>query len=628
MKKIYTALTAMFFASAAFTQATTLTETFDNVTSNTTTPVPGWTAVNNSNPVGTTGWFATTAFPGYIGGFIAANFNNTGSVGDISNWLISPVLELQNGRVIRFWSRAGTQTYPDRLEVRLSTNGASTNVGSTSTDVGDFTTVLLTINPSLTANTYPTTWTLYTATISGLSGTVSGRVAFRYYVTNGGSTGANSNIIGIDEFSYNVTPPAAPTSCGTPTYPASGATGVQSPKTMISWTAVSGATAYDLYFGTTSTPALVGNVAVNKAYLNSLSPNTTYYWYVVPKNTGGSATGCSSTVYTFTTGASAAIPANDECTGAVALSGYGSVGGSSQSATQSMTADATCMGTSNDDVWYKFTTVQAGSVNITVTPTNNTGFDAVIVGYSGNCGALTRISCVDNNGTDVPETLTLTSLNAATTYYVRVYDYNGAGHEGTFNISASGTALPVTIVEFRGQVASPFNVLSWTTNTEVNNAGFAIERSADGKKYSTIATMNSAAAGGNSTSSLNYRFVDEKPLGGSNYYRLKQTDLDGKVNYSTVVLLKNKVDVLSITAIYPNPAKDQINLQIVSPTSERITLSITDMSGRVIQQQHIQLNKGENQMQFNLRSMSPGTYLLKGITDDGTNTTVQRFVIN
>ena len=85
--------------------------------------------------------------------------------------------------------------------MRLSSNGSSTNVGSTPTDVGDFSTVLLTINPNLVVGGYPDTgWKQYNIPIP--AGAAAGRIAFRYYVTNGGPGGINSNYIGVDEFSY------------------------------------------------------------------------------------------------------------------------------------------------------------------------------------------------------------------------------------------------------------------------------------------------------------------------------------------------------------------------------------------------------------------------------------------
>ena len=199
------------------------------------TSLAGWFTQNNSNPLGSTSWFQgnDTVFPAHAGAstaYIAANFNNTAGVGTISNWLLTPELTLNNGDTFSFWTRTATGSiWPDRLEVRLSTAGASTNVGSGAADVGDFTTLLLEVNPTLTTGGYPEVWTQYTATLSSIPAGTTGRFAFRYYVTNGGPSGSNSNYIGIDTVEYVSNP--VPTVCSAPTdipwvsvSPASGST--------------------------------------------------------------------------------------------------------------------------------------------------------------------------------------------------------------------------------------------------------------------------------------------------------------------------------------------------------------------------------------------------------------------
>ncbi len=85
---------------------------------------------------------------------------------------------------------------PDRLQVRYSTNGASTNVGTLATDVGDFTNLALDINPTLAVGGYPETWTQFTLTAADITAAGTGRIAFRYFVTDGGPSGNNSNYIG------------------------------------------------------------------------------------------------------------------------------------------------------------------------------------------------------------------------------------------------------------------------------------------------------------------------------------------------------------------------------------------------------------------------------------------------
>jgi hypothetical protein len=198
-----------------------LTEGFDDITN----LVPnGWFMQNNSMPLGVTGWFQGNpdVFPSQGGApdsYIAANFNNGAGLATISNWLLTPPITLQDGAQLTFWTRTvDVPAFPDRLQVRMSTNGASTDVGTTATDVGDFTTLWLDINPTYTLNGYPNVWTEFTVTLSGIpGGSTTGRLAFRYFVENGGPSGSNSDYIGIDTAQYCTVGGPTPTPTPTPT---------------------------------------------------------------------------------------------------------------------------------------------------------------------------------------------------------------------------------------------------------------------------------------------------------------------------------------------------------------------------------------------------------------------------
>lgn len=170
----------------------------------------GWTVVNMSTTAGTTTWFqgnsgVFTAHAGATNQYVAANYNNTTGANTISNWLILPVQELRNGDEFAFWTRgSGPGEFADRLQVRVSHNGNSSDVGETAESVGDFAVLLEDINPGLGLNIYPGTWTRYSMFLEGLpvGASTQGRIAFRYYVTDGGPGGSNSNYIGIDTVSY------------------------------------------------------------------------------------------------------------------------------------------------------------------------------------------------------------------------------------------------------------------------------------------------------------------------------------------------------------------------------------------------------------------------------------------
>jgi hypothetical protein len=198
MKLLIRCLVFLLMVAGTAHSAVLLTENFDSIS---TLPGAGWVQTNNSSPTGATGWFQGntgifSAQGGAADAYIAANFLNADSGGNISNWLLTPTLTLNDGDVISFYTRTEDPAlFADRLEVRLSTSGISSDVGSTDSSVGDFTTLLLTINPTLVGDGYPEAWTQFTLTLSGLGVDTDGRLAFRYFVPD---TSVNANYIGID----------------------------------------------------------------------------------------------------------------------------------------------------------------------------------------------------------------------------------------------------------------------------------------------------------------------------------------------------------------------------------------------------------------------------------------------
>jgi len=192
---------------------------------------------------------------------------------------------------------------------------------------------------------------------------------------------------------------------------------------------------------------------------------------------------------------------------------------------------------------------------------------------------------------------------------------------GRFVISANiETTLPVTLTSFSGERVAGINKLKWTTATEANNQGFEIERSLDGKTFSKISFVGSKGDNGNSSTALTYNYSDEKSSNGTNYYRLKQIDKDGKYSYSSVVMLKGENTRLEITSLYPNPAKDVINVAISSPKIESAALTVTDITGKILMRTNTSLVKGDNFVQMNTSSLATGTYYIRLISNDEVKT--------
>lgn len=211
---------AVLCLGALAAQAQQLTEGWESATFPAGDDGP-WLVRNQSTTIGTNAqcWnrFTTTPWAPHTGvGHAGANFNCTSGTNTISGWLISKQMtNLQNGNVVSFWTRkASPDTFPDRLQLRLCLDtspdscGAAGSTGATSTDVGSFTTLLVDVNPTLVTGVYPTVFTQFMATLSGLpAGPNAGRIAFRYFVTNGGPSGANSDIMSIDDIGVTNTVP-------------------------------------------------------------------------------------------------------------------------------------------------------------------------------------------------------------------------------------------------------------------------------------------------------------------------------------------------------------------------------------------------------------------------------------
>jgi len=189
--------------------------------------------------------------------------------------------------------------------------------------------------------------------------------------------------------------------------------------------------------------------------------------------------------------------------------------------------------------------------------------------------------------------------------------------------------VPVTYTSFTGKKEGSVNLLSWQTATEINNTGFELQRSADNKNFSKLDFIASKANNGNSNAMLSYNYTDAKPLASSNYYRLKQIDRDGKANYSNTILLKgDNVKQVSIVGAYPNPARNILNVQIVAPAQERVSLVVTDITGKILQQETMVLNTGDNIKQIDVSRLTQGTYIIKTICSNGCESAVFKFTKN
>ena len=147
--------------------------------------------------------------------------------------------------------------------------------------------------------------------------------------------------------------------------------------------------------------------------------------------------------------------------------------------------------------------------------------------------------------------------------------------DAVFNIQI---ALPVDLVDFKVErfMDKKVNVI-WATENENNNQYFDVERSQDGYDFHAIGRINGF---GNSTIRRNYSFIDDLPLGGLSYYRLKQVDLGGEFDFSQIRPI-NFSGLLSTILVYPNPSSGLLSVQIAD-NELGSALRIYDQIGRLV----------------------------------------------
>lgn len=225
--------------------------------------------------------------------------------------------------------------------------------------------------------------------------------------------------------------------------------------------------------------------------------------------------------------------------------------------------------------------------------------------YSGDATA----TIIANNGQTVSNAINIYPSATGEEDGIDYVEFSGIRSFSTFGFASSTSiALPVSLLSFDAIKKGNTVQLTWSTAREQNNKGFEIERSADGKSWTTSGFVPSHLANGNSSTKQQYAFTDTKPLNTLNFYRLKQINLDGRFDYSSVrsVLFGNEGNIL----IYPNPAKDYVTLEGLKG-NERI--NIYDASCRLIQQ----LKAANTTLNINLKNLSSGVYNVNIISAGG-----------
>ena len=163
----------------------------------------------------------------------------------------------------------------------------------------------------------------------------------------------------------------------------------------------------------------------------------------------------------------------------------------------------------------------------------------------------------------------------------------------SFGSMTKTNPLPVELLAFKSQCDNNNVIINWTTATETNNDFFTVERSTDGKLFSQIAIVKGA---GNSNAVINYEAIDLQPLEGVGYYRLKQTDYDGKFKYSAVISSNcaQSITIEPTISAFPNPFNGMLFFEANNLNEDNLVIQIFDMLGKQIEIKEVKNIMGNN----------------------------------
>lgn len=189
--------------------------------------------------------------------------------------------------------------------------------------------------------------------------------------------------------------------------------------------------------------------------------------------------------------------------------------------------------------------------------------------------------------------------------------------------STTVTILPVNLSEFKAVKNGNSAVLTWKTLSELNNKGFGVERSADGISFNQIQFVN---GNGSTTAASQYSTTDNSPLNGTNYYRLRQVDNDGKQTYSATVSVNFSTSNTVGFSFYPNPVKTKIVVTLQSISSTNASISLINADGKTVRTIVLNNQNANSNVQFDVENIARGNYFL--VLKDGATMKTSKVLVN
>jgi len=201
---------------------------------------------------------------------------------------------------------------------------------------------------------------------------------------------------------------------------------------------------------------------------------------------------------------------------------------------------------------------------------------------------------------------------------------DGVGTVVAGDCNTLNATLPVELGEMKVSSKDANLILTWTTHSEINNHGFEVQRSFDGKKFVKVDFIKGS---GTSSQINNYNFIDKNVKSNQMYYyRLKQVDYDGRFEITKMVSAKVESDLVSeVYDIFPNPSNNKAELSLLLKVEQLIQVTIYNQVGKICSQDEHYLKAGNSNINLDVEKLNSGIYYVK--TDINSESFYRKLIV-
>jgi len=188
-----------------------------------------------------------------------------------------------------------------------------------------------------------------------------------------------------------------------------------------------------------------------------------------------------------------------------------------------------------------------------------------------------------------------------------------------FNVGLTVTALPLSFTSVNAAKGNGFNTVTWQATCNSSYAIFDVERSTDGRTFTSVNTITASQQ----RCLQPFTYADNTNAAGTVYYRIKNTDVDGKISYSSIVKLTSSTKDMILVGVAPNPVSNIAQLSVAVAKNDRVELQVISVEGRVVQRSTVAVQAGTSIVNLDVANLQNGMYTIKGVFANGQTSTVR-----